>query len=95
MAGALPKIGYHISKKELLRGKRGYFLSLSLRGCLEPASQACRLLWIVGPGSEVKSGPITIQQRIQLGLYIKWHLINIHIAPPANQQIDFFPSSLG
>ena len=51
MVVAFPNIGYHISEKELKREKIGYFSSWSLQGCSEPASQACGLGWIVGPGS--------------------------------------------
>ena len=41
MAGALTNIGYHISEKEVKRGKKLAFF------ILKPASQACRLAWIL------------------------------------------------
>ena len=44
MAGALPNIGYHISERELIRGKMCVFL------ILEPA----RLLGACKPGSQVR-----------------------------------------
>ena len=43
MARVFPNICYYISEKELKREKIGYFLSWSLRGCSEPASQACEV----------------------------------------------------
>ena len=50
MVGAVPTIGYHFSEKEIIKEKSGYFLSWSLQGCSEPASQARRLAWILEPG---------------------------------------------
>ena len=50
MPFAVPIIGYHFSEKELIKEKSGYFLSWSLRGCSEPASQARGLAWILEPG---------------------------------------------
>ena len=47
MGSAFPNIWYYISEKELIREKVSIFLSWSLRGCSEPASQACRLAWIL------------------------------------------------
>ena len=50
MVGAVPTIGYHFSEKQIIKEKGGYFLSWSLQGCSEPASQARRLAWILEPG---------------------------------------------
>ena len=50
MVGAVSTIGYHFSEKEIIKEKSGYFLSWSLQGCSEPASQACGLAWILRPG---------------------------------------------
>ena len=50
MVGAVPTVGYHFSEKEIIKEKSGYFLSWSLRGCYEPASQARGLAWILEPG---------------------------------------------
>ena len=47
MVGAVPTIGYHFSEKELMKEKSGHFLSWSLQGCSEPASQARGLAWIL------------------------------------------------
>ena len=49
-AGAVLTIGCHFTEKELKKEKSGYFLSWSLRGCSEPASQARGLAWILEPG---------------------------------------------
>ena len=50
MLGAVPTIGYHFSEKELIKEKSGHFLSWSLRGCPESASQARGLAWILELG---------------------------------------------
>ena len=49
MASAFPN--NIISENELIREKVSIFLSWSLRGCWEPASQARGLAWILEPGA--------------------------------------------
>ena len=50
MAGALTNIGYHISEKELIRGKNvGIFdPGAFARGCWEPATPGRGVAWILG-----------------------------------------------
>ena len=59
-----------ISLRKNWSGKKlVFFLSWSLRGCSEPASQACRLAWILRPGMIV---PVVTRLMVPSDSAQKW-----------------------